>query len=61
MAEPPPPTPPRPAPPAGAARPADLRSQGPSPLGKDIPENEALRRARTIRIGAMVMAALWEE
>jgi hypothetical protein len=52
MAEPLPPTPRRPLPPAG---------QGPAPLGKDIPENEALRRAHTIRIGAMIMAALWEE
>ena len=48
----PPPTLPRPTPPAGREV---------SPLGKDIPENEALRRARTVRSGAMVMAVLWEE
>ena len=33
----------------------------PPPLGKDVPRNEALRRARTVRTGATVMAALWEE
>jgi hypothetical protein len=47
-----PPMPPHPEPPAG---------QAPSPFGKDIPQNEALRRARTIRTGAIVMAVLWEE
>jgi len=51
MAEPPP-TPPHPTPPAG---------REPAPLGKDVPQNEALRRARTVRSGAMVMAVLWEE
>jgi hypothetical protein len=48
----PPPTPPRPTPPAG---------REPLPLGKDVPQNEALRRARTVRSGAIVMAVLWEE
>jgi hypothetical protein len=48
----PPPTPPRPTPPLG---------REPLPLGKDVLQNEALRRARTVRSGAMVMAALWEE
>lgn len=45
-------TPPRPTPPTG---------REPAPLGNDIPQNEALRRARTVRSGAMVMAVLWEE
>jgi hypothetical protein len=48
----PPPTPPHPSPPAG---------REPLPLGKDVPQNEALRRARTVRSGAIVMAVLWEE
>jgi hypothetical protein len=48
----PPPTPPRPTPPAGCEAP---------PLGKDVPENETLRRARIVRSGAIVMAVLWEE
>jgi hypothetical protein len=48
----PPPTPPRPAPPAGRELPS---------LGEDVPQNEALRRARTVRSGATVMAVLWEE
>ena len=48
----PPPTPLRPTPPAG---------REPSPLGKNVPQNEALRRARSVRSGAIVMAALWEE
>ena len=51
MAEPSP-TPPHPTPPTG---------REPSPLGKDVPQNEALRRARTVRAGAIVMAVLWDE
>ena len=48
----PPPAPPHATPPAGREAP---------PLGKDVPENEALRHGRTIRSGAIVMAVLWEE
>ena len=47
-----PPAPPRPTPPA---------DRQPAPLGKDVPQNDALRRARTIRTGAIVMAVLWDE
>jgi hypothetical protein len=33
----------------------------PLPLGRDVPENEALRRARVIRGGVGAIPAVWED
>ena len=47
-----PPTPPRPQPPLGQEAPS---------LGKDVPREPSLARAKVIRGGAIVIAAVWEE
>ncbi len=47
--------------PTPTPRPTPPAAREPPSLGKDVPQNEALRRAQPVRTGAMVMAALWEE
>jgi hypothetical protein len=49
-----------------APAPLPARSQPPAgtkplPLGRDIPENEALRRAWVIRGGVGAIPAVWED